>query len=561
MKKWSIEKTASRGIVCAEAFLFKKDDLTPENRTITEEQTDGEIRKFNTARAAVIEELQELSNKNDIFRAHLEVVCDFVLEEKVYRKIRTQKENVQMAVYRSVGEIAADFARLQDAYIKERIADIKDVGSRLMTALKGAGEYQIPAITREVILVCEELLPSDMLKIADNHHIRGIITEEGGMTSHVSIMAKNLGLPALVGVHGILKGIKGGETVCMDAEQGEIIVSPDEQTLSLYKKRKTAYETRLRSLEMKENLQAETKDGRKIKICANVGSIGEIKAALRNRIETVGLFRTEQLYMNASGFPTEEEQLAVYKEAVRLCPKGVTVRTPDFGGDKELPNSRMEAEANPFLGFRGIRISLSERERFKEQLRAVLQAADEGAVRLLLPMIISAEELREVKALVSLCRQELKEEKKGGMKHVKIGVMVETPAAVMLVEGLAKEADFLSIGTNDLTQYMLAVDRGNKKVAELFQPFHPAVLRAVDKIIRTGKKYQIPVSMCGELAGDRRAAKLLVGMGLEEFSMSPGEASDIREQICGFTYKEAQKTALQALACETPEEVYALLEA
>lgn len=530
MERVMVEKTASRGIVIAPVYKFLEPDLCPEGAGISEDAVSQEQKKFEDARSAVMHDLEELAAANEIFAAHLEIAGDFTLQEGVAEIIQSEQKNAQLALQEKIDELAAIFSMMEDAYMKERGADIKDVGKRMMAKLKGVDLPDLGSIRTPSIVVARDLFPSDTVKL-NPELVKGIITEEGGVTSHVSIIAKSMNIPILVGVKGILEKLEDGMTVCMDAEQGVIVVEPDSGTLSDYGKRQKAYEEDRQRLENMRNTPAVTKEGKRIFLCANVGSVADIKNALPMNIDGVGLFRSELLYMENSHFPTEEEQYQVYREAAELCPSELTIRTLDIGGDKELPYYEFEKEENPFLGWRAIRISLDMKEMFKEQIRAILRASAFGHVRIMFPMMISLEELQEAKKIVEECKGELAAEQIAFDENIETGMMMETPASVILAEDFAKEADFFSIGTNDLTQYVLAVDRGNKKIADRYDYFHPAVVRAIGHIIRAGHKEGIKVGMCGEMAGDPKAVPVLLEMGLDEFSMSAGSIDYVREQI------------------------------
>lgn len=554
MVKINVKKTASRGIVIGKAYVHREVNLEPARYTIEKSQIEEEIHKFDLAKEEVRKELELLSEKNDIFAAHLGIVDDITLHESVITKITEETINIEYALEKSIDEFVQIFEAMDDEYMKERAADVKDVGKRLMAALKGEILSDFSQIKEQVILVAKDLFPSDTAKL-NLDYITAFITEEGGVTSHVSIMAKGLGLPALVGVEGILSQVREDDSICMDAETGEIIINPEEAVLEEFKRRAVEYQKEQQKLEELKNLAAETTDGRYVSICANVGTIEEVKVAAERNVDGIGLFRSEFLYMENTHFPTEEEQFEVYKQAAQLCQEELTIRTLDIGGDKELKYYEFEKEENPFLGWRAIRISLELKEMFRTQLRAILRASEFGHIRIMFPMIISLEEFRQAKELVEECKQELIKENISFDKNIELGIMIETPASVLLAEELAKEVDFFSIGTNDLTQYLLAVDRGNKKIAHLYQSYHPAVLKAIYHIIQAGHREHIKVGMCGEFASDVKATKILLGMGLDEFSMSSGEANRIKEVIRNSSYKEAQSLAKEIIACKTIEEV------
>ena len=533
MKYIQVEKTASKGIAVAPVYYYQEPDLTPDSQSICEEQVSLETEKFEKAREQVIEELGKLAVDNEIFAAHQEIAGDFMLQDGVLTKIQTEKKNAQTALADTVEEIAAIFSMMDDEYMKERAADVKDVGKRLMAALKGMRLPDLGQMKEKAIVVARDLFPSDTVKI-NLDLVMGILTEEGGVTSHVSIIAKSMGIPTLVGVKGILSEVSDGTMICMDAAAGGIVVEPDEETQKIFLEKKAQYETEREQLKTLRSNPAVTKDGKRISLCMNVGNLEDIKRGLNMNPDGIGLFRSEFLYMENSHFPTEEEQFVVYKEAAELCPAEVTIRTLDIGGDKALPYFQFEKEENPFLGWRAIRICLEMKEMFKEQLRAILRASAFGHVRIMFPMIISMEELLEAKQLVEACKEELRAEGKAFDENIEVGMMMETPASVLLAEEFAREADFFSIGTNDLTQYLLAVDRGNKKVADKYDFMHPAVLKAIQTIIKAGHKEQIKVGMCGEMAGNTEAVPVLLEMGLDEFSMSAGSMDDVRKLILNF---------------------------
>ncbi len=534
MEKVYVGKTASRGIAVAKIYKYEELDLSPVQCKIPEQDKEGQVSQFLDARESVRAELEKLAVTNEIFSAHLEMVMDFTLEDSVKSKINNDAENAESAVSEAIAEVAAVFEMMDDEYMKERAADIQDVGKRLMAQLKGVQLPDIGNLHEEAIILAKDLFPSDTVKI-NTDYVKGIITEEGGVTSHVSIIAKNLGIPTLVGVKGILGKLNNGDTVCMDAGEGVIIISSEEAVLNEYKQKKQEYEDERQRLEKLRDNPVITKDGKRVSLCINVGNAEDIERALPVKMDGVGLFRSELLYMENTHFPTEEEQFQVYKRAAVLCQQELTIRTLDIGGDKELPYFEFEKEDNPFLGWRAIRISLDMKEMFKEQLRAILRASAFGNVRIMFPMIISVEELREAKAVVEECKKELREEGKEFCENIETGMMMETPASVLLAEEFAKEADFFSIGTNDLTQYLLAVDRGNKKIADKYSYFHPAVLSAIKHIIDAAHKENIKAGMCGEMAGDVKAAEILLGYGLDEFSMSAGSMDYIREELLKLT--------------------------
>ncbi|MBR2383713.1 MAG: phosphoenolpyruvate--protein phosphotransferase, partial [Anaerotignum sp.] len=430
---------------------------------------------------------------------------------------------------------------------------------RIMAYLKGVEENPFQNIKEKVILFAEELNPSDTAKM-DFRYIKGMVTAKGGSTSHVAILARSMEIPALLGMEGILEKVEEGQEIILDGDEGILILSPDHLTQRVYgEKQEAEWELKQKLKEM-NRLPAVTTDGRQVQLYANVGSLKDVELAKQQGAEGVGLFRSEFLYMESSRFPTEQEQFEVYKKAAEILKKPIIIRTLDIGGDKNLPYYQFEKEENPFLGWRAIRFCLDMRDVFKTQLKAILRAAAYGDIRIMYPMIVSLEEFRTANRLLEECKQELKERGALFRGSISTGIMVETPAAVLLAEELAKEVDFFSIGTNDLTQYILAADRGNQKLTKLYSPFHPAVLRAIRKVIEAAHKEGKEVGMCGEFAGEEGAVPLLLGLGLDEFSMVAGQIPAVRYQIRGLSAERTAHLAERVLAAGTEKEVENLLK-
>ena len=532
MTEIKVEKTASRGIAIAPVYVYREVDLTPDTYAVAEGAVAQEEAKFQEVKQAVMAELEQLSQENPIFAAHLAIADDFTLQEGVVGRIKSGTKNVQQAIAETVEEVADIFGQMEDEYMRERKADVLDIGKRFLIKCKKITVQDLAAIDEPVIVAAKDLFPSDTVKM-NPEFVKGIITEEGGVTSHVSIMAKNYGIPALTGVAGVLQQIEDDSVICMDAGEGRIVIDPEDAVLEDYRKRLQEQLKEQEEIKQYRFRDAVTPEGKRIFLCINVGNSDEIKLALDKNIDGVGLFRTEFLYIENTHFPTEEEQFAVYKEAAVLCPQEVTIRTLDIGGDKSLPYYEFEPEENPFLGWRAIRISLDMPDLFRTQLRAILRASAFGHIRIMFPMMISVEELIQAKEMVEKCKEELRKERIAFDENIETGMMMETPASVLLAEEFAKEADFFSIGTNDLTQYILAVDRGNKKIASRYDSFHPAVIKAIETIINAGHKYNRKVGMCGELAGDVKAVPKLLALGLDEFSMSAGNVDYVRKTIIG----------------------------
>lgn len=557
-KKLVVEKTSSKGIVIGKSYVIEKVDLTPENYNVTSKEE--EIKKFEKALNEAKEEIIQLSQNSDIFAGHHMIVEDITLYDSVTGKINDENQNVQIAVCNAIEEISNIFKMMDDEYMKERAADVKDVGSRIMAKLKGVSNNPFENIKEEVVLIAEDLTPSDTALI-DLNLVKGFITELGGVTSHVSIIAKNLGLPALVGVNGIMDSVKDNDIVAMDASKGNIIINPNSQELAEYKKLEEEFKKEEEMLKKLENLKAVTTDGREVQLCANVGNILDIQMAVKHNIDGIGLFRSECVYMENTHFPTEDEQFEVYKEAAILCEgKEVTIRTLDIGGDKSLPYYKFDFEENPFLGWRAIRISLELKDVFKAQLKAILRASAFGYIRIMYPMIISIEEIVEANKVLEECKQELRNDGIKFDENIEVGMMIETPASVILSDEFAKYVDFFSIGTNDLTQYMLVVDRGNKRISNMYNSFHPVVLQSIKRVIEAGHKQNIKVGMCGEFASDARAAKILLGLGLDEFSMSASEINNVKKQILETSFEDAKNYANEVLSKTTVESVMEFLK-
>lgn len=560
MKRIEVSKTSSKGIVMGKVFLAEEQDLSPEERVIEAGQADTETAAYEHAVEEVIADLEPLAEKSDIFAGHLELAKDIALKEGVLNRIQTQACCAQKALHETAEEFRMIFEMMEDEYMRERAADIQDIRNRLMRKLKGIGDGDFDSITEQVILVAKDLAPSDTAKL-NLEYILGFITELGGVTSHVSIMARGMGIPALVGVEGVMSEVCPGDFVIMDASGGVIIVNPEPEVIEEYKKKAEEFDRYQKELEESSSLPTVTVDGRKLEVCGNVGSLEDVKNAVKYQIDGIGLFRSEFLYMESDHFPTEEEQFDVYRQAAELLgERELTIRTLDIGGDKGLDYFEFPKEENPFLGYRAIRIGLDQKEILKTQLRALLRAGTYGHIRIMFPMIISIEEVVEAYAVLEECKDELHKEGIPFQEEIEAGVMIETPAAVMMAEELAEKVDFFSIGTNDLTQYFLAVDRGNQKIAAMYNSYHPAVLRAIYKTIQAGHKYNRKVGMCGEFASDIKAVKMLLGMGLDEFSVSAQEAAGVKYQIRNASCEQAQKLAEEVMKQPVIDSVMRLLE-
>ena len=555
---------ASEGISIGKAMLFIEEEMNIPQEKISEVQVGTEIEKLLDAqkksklqlisiRDKVKEKMGE--DKAAIFDGHIMLLEDDDLMDEVKDKIKAEKMAASRALDEGVNEYCEMISQLDDPYLREREADLKDVGKRWLKNILGIRMKDLSNLDPETVVVAYDLTPSDTAQL-DLKNAVGFITEIGGKTSHSAIMARSLELPAVVGVKDALKEIADGAPIVMNGELGEIIIEPDASVLKDYTEKREAYLKEREELKKLIHEEAVTEDGHKVELWGNIGSPEDIDAVLEAGATGVGLYRTEFLFMNSDHLPTEDEQYKAYRVvAEKLQGKPVTIRTMDIGGDKELPYMDLPKELNPFLGWRAIRISLVKQDIFKTQLRAILRASAYGQVKIMYPMVTSINEVRKANEILDECKKELDEIGKKYDKDIKVGIMVETPSVAIISYKFAKEVDFFSIGTNDLTQYFLAVDRGNELVASLYDSFNPAVLEAIQKVIDAGHDRNISVSMCGEFAGDRRATELLLGMGLDAFSMSASSVLQVKKKIRSSNYEKAQKYRDEILALNTPEEV------
>ncbi|MCF2555444.1 phosphoenolpyruvate--protein phosphotransferase [Faecalicatena contorta] len=559
MKKISVSQTASKGYAIGPVYLVERRELIIERKKVAAEEIELEVERYNTALATAKAQLEKLAADSDIFEAYVQLVQDEALIQGITAKIQSGC-NAESAVEDTIDEFVMIFDSMDDVYMKERAADLKDVKKRLQYALQGIEENPFQEMEEPAIIVAEELTPSDTANM-DFSKVLGFLTEVGGVTSHVSIIAKGRGIPCLTGVKDICAEVKSGMMTAMDAGTGEVYLEPDDETIEEFTKKKSQFEEQEKMMEEESKNPSVTKDGHKFMLCANVGNIDDIKDALGSQMEGIGLFRSEFVYMmKKDGFPSEEEQFEIYKEAAILTEgKELTIRTLDIGGDKGLDYFEFAKEENPFLGCRAIRLCLNMPEMFKTQLRALLRASIYGNIRIMYPMLISVEELEEANRLLAECKQELTAEGKEFRDDVEVGMMIETPSSVMMADEFAQRVDFFSIGTNDLTQYLLAVDRGNEAISSLYNSFHPTVLRAINHVIDRAHAHGIKAGMCGEFASNDKASPILLGMGLDEFSMSAGSIKTVKYRLRNTSYEEAQKLAKEVVSKATAKEVLELL--
>lgn len=560
MKKLLVPKVFSHGIAIGPVFSVPEECTSvSQAEAATGEEMEREIRRFEAAADKVVENLSLLAQTNKIFAGHISIVRDCTLHDAVRRKICEQHKNAEQASGEAIEELCQMFRCMEDPYMKERAADISDVGSQLLACLQHRCDNKFAALKVPSVIVARDLAPSDTARL-DKTLVLGFITEEGGVTSHVSIMSKSLNIPAIVGATGILALVGEGSSVLMDAGTGEIYVDPESEFAAEFAERKKRLDEENAAYLADAALPVATRDGRGLKVYANVGSLKDIQQAVSFHAEGVGLFRTEFLYMENDHFPTEEEQFRVYRKAVETLGHEIIIRTLDIGGDKELNYYKFEPEANPFLGLRAIRFCLRNPDIFKAQVKAILRASHYGPLRIMLPMLVSLEEAESALKIIGQLKQELTEHGVPFDAGIPVGMMVETPAAVLCADDFAGMMDFFSIGTNDLTQYTLAVDRGNKTIRDMYDPFSPAVVRAIARVIDAGHKAGIEVGMCGEFAGNRLAAKLLLGLGLDEFSMAAPDTPAVKAFLRGMTFETERKKAQEILKMKHTAEIKSALD-
>ena len=554
---------ASPGIALGKALVIEHSELVIEKKTI--ENIDEEIQKLESAVKVSKEELTKVKEKAldelgeheaEIFEAHLLVLEDPELIGSAISKIRDEKVNADYALNEIKEMFVAMFESMDNEYMRERAADIKDVTNRVLRHILGIKVVDLAGLDEEVVLIAHDLTPSDTATMNKNM-VLGFLTDIGGRTSHTAIMARTLEIAAVVGLNDITKKVKDGDYIVFNGDTGEVIVNPDEETKAKYASLKEEFEEYRKSLELLKGQASITTDGRHVELAGNIGSPNDVEGLIKNDAEGVGLYRTEFLYMDKEdSFPTEVEQYEAYKAVLEgMNNKPIVIRTLDIGGDKELPYFEMEAEMNPFLGYRAIRLCLDRKDIFKTQLRALYRASVHGKLRIMFPMISSLEELLDAKEVIKEVLKELDAENIAYSNDVEVGMMIEIPSAAVISDVLAKHVDFFSIGTNDLIQYTCAVDRMNQKISHLYNQFNPAVLRLIKMVIDNAHKEGKWVGMCGESAGDQRMIPILLGFGLDEFSMSPISILPARKLITSLSYADMQKFADEVLAMGTAKEI------
>ncbi|MFH5186050.1 phosphoenolpyruvate--protein phosphotransferase [Paenibacillus sp. TAB 01] len=553
---------ASPGIAIAQAYVLKTKTYHPVRGTVNDIQAETE--RFRNTVAHAKQELQTIrdmtevklgAQKAEIFEAHLMLLEDPDFIDVILEKIEQERLNAEFSLHEVSQGFIEMLLSMDNELLRERAADVRDVTGRMMSRLYGDAYSTISDIAEESILIAEDLTPSDTAQL-DLNIVRGFVTEIGSRTSHSAIMARSLGLPAIVGAGAAAGRIASGVTVILDASEGCVIVDPDAEELEAYRSKKAQYDLRQQELAKLKDQPTISQDGHQVELAANIGSVEDLQKVLSNGAEGIGLFRTEFLYMGRSSFPTEEEQFSVYKHVLeKMEGKPVVIRTLDIGGDKELSYMKLPQESNPFLGLRALRLCLDRQDLFRTQLRALLRASQYGQLKIMFPMIAVLSELLEAKRLLQEEKDKLLQEGAAVAGRIEVGMMIEVPAAALAADQFAQEVDFFSIGTNDLIQYTMAADRMNETVAYLYQPCHPAILRLIQMVIRAAEAEGKWVGMCGEMAGDETAIPLLLGLGLHEFSMSASSILPARALIHGLSRTEWAERIPQVLAMRSQQEI------
>ncbi|URJ31667.1 phosphoenolpyruvate-protein phosphotransferase PtsI [Blochmannia endosymbiont of Camponotus modoc] len=560
--------SVSPGIAFGKALLLQEKKILINLEKINIDTIEQEINRFLSGRSETSRQLKEIKNKvkkqldskkEAIFEGHIILLEDEELEQDIITLIKEELFSADAAVHSVIETQAKALEQLEDEYLKERATDVRDIGNRLLKNILGIPIIDLNSITEEVIIIAVDLSPSETAQL-NLKKVLGFITDAGGKTSHTSIMARSLELPAIVGTGIITKRVSNGDFIILDALNNKIYINPTPNIIKNIDTLKKKYVSEKYELTKLKNLPAITLDGRQVRICANIGTIHDIVRAKENGAEGIGLYRTEFLFMNRNSFPTEEEQFKAYKNAAEsMINEAVVIRIMDIGGDKNLPYMHLPNEENPFLGWRAIRIMLDRKDILHTQLRAILRASFFGKLRIMYPMIISVEEVKTLNTELNFLKTQLRQEGKKFDENIKVGVMIETPASAIIAHHLVKEVDFFSIGTNDLTQYTLAVDRGNKLISHLYNPISPSILILIKKVIEASHTVGKWTAMCGEMAGDERTTLLLLGMGLDEFSMSSISIPHIKNIIRNAYYHDAKKLAQKALNYSTTESLMHLL--
>ncbi|WP_151410430.1 phosphoenolpyruvate--protein phosphotransferase [Anaerococcus sp. Marseille-P9784] len=550
---------ASSGIAIGNIYLFNREKVDIDQSKIEKELIEKEISKVNDAINSYVNQLSDTKGANqaqiNIANAHKELLQDPYFSDTIESKITNELKNAELALSETINEMVEIMSQIDDEYLKERASDYKDIGYQLMYKLKGITPKDLSNIEKNTIIISKELTPSDTSNM-NKENVAGFATDLGGKTSHTSIIAQTLDIPALVGMKDISTKVEDGKLAIIDGNEGFIIVDPSEEELEIYKSKIKKEEEIRQRLKLIKDKRATTKDGRSVEVSANIGNLEDLKIAIENGCDGVGLFRTEFLYMENTHFPTEDEQFEVYKQATKMLgEKPLIIRTLDIGGDKGLDYFEFPVEENPFLGYRAIRLCLDREDIFMTQLKALVRASAYGNLKIMIPMIINVSEFKRTLELVDQIKSQFDKDGISYNKDLEIGIMVETPASVFMADKLIKYVDFFSIGTNDLSQYTLACDRGNENISYLYSNYNPAVLRAIKHVIDESHKANKWTGMCGQFASDTEATKLLLGLGLDEFSAASSKIAEIKDTIINSEFSEEEKFAISLLDLETPEEI------
>ncbi|WP_020614328.1 phosphoenolpyruvate--protein phosphotransferase [Sediminispirochaeta bajacaliforniensis] len=543
--------SASPGIVIGKVFLYVDDAGQIPKYTIPADQVDTELERFFVAAGKAAEEIRDLQAKasltmrkeeSKILDSHVLMLSDPEFTKRIEESIRSQLLNAEWVLYTTINQLVEPLENSADTYLRERTIDIRDVAKRVYNHLLYRDRINLSDLDQEVILVTHDLLPSDALAM-NKQSVKGIAMDAGGKTSHTAILARSFEIPAVLGLSSISSSAATGDAIIIDGTSGTVLLKPDQKTLTTYEKRIRAWQKREVELLTLNELPAETRDGKRIVLKANIEVPEETESAIAHGAEGIGLYRSEFLFLQPGGYSSEDVQYEAYARVLKaMAPYGeVTIRTLDVGGDKVIPGVAGLDEKNPILGWRAVRFCLSRKDLFRTQLRAMLRASVHGRLRIMFPMISGIEELENVLALLDECRQQLREENIPFAEDIPVGIMIEVPSAALTADILARKVDFFSIGTNDLIQYTIAVDRGNEKIAYLYEPFHPGVLRLLKRIIEDAHNAGIPVAMCGEVAGDPYAAVILLGFGLDVFSMSSFGIPEVKKIIRSVSMSEAEE--------------------
>lgn len=561
---------ASAGIAIGKAFVLPNWELEiPEERIDVADFAQEFERVYEGIRTSK-DEIKQIKDdlkdtvgeqEKQIFDAHLAILDDPVFMNEIQGIIQRQYKAAEVAVKEAVDHFVTMFDLLEDDYMKERALDIRDVGNRLLKHLLGVPEIQLPSDTQPFILIAKEISPSQLTHL-NPENVLGIVTLTGSPSSHAAIMARALGIPLIVGAEGKLaESLVTGQNIVMDGTDGCIYIEPTEHIVELYRHLQEQQQEAKEMLQHLAGYRSVTADGKFVRLEANISSLKELEIALKGGAQGVGLFRTEFLYMDRHHFPTEEEQYAVYASvAEKLQGDTLVIRTLDIGGDKQLDYYEIDEEQNPFMGYRAIRISLDQPELFKTQLRAILRASVHGSIKIMFPFITSVNEVKAAKALLEEAKQELRVQHIAFAENIPVGIMIEVPAAVMIADVLAKEVDFFSIGTNDLIQFTLAVDRMNERISQMYDPYHPAIMRMLSSIVEAAKRNHLPVSVCGELAGDIRALPIWLSLGVDSLSMSAHSILQLKSRLIYASQGECKEIFAEVINCTTTEEIKAALD-